>query len=294
MAIAAAEDWSKEYDKDPVAKAKLISQEAKLEGGIRSWMRDAADRVINKYVNWPAYVHQLRIQGGDSIKAFDFSYVFDDSQWDEEDQLFGQAVHDQIQLGITIGGQSGEQIYNKPIGITQTSQFITDAARQRVAQLVGKQVKKDGTVVDNPNSKMSVTDTTRAKIQQSIQTSYQLHEDQDAATKRLTGVIKDYPRAGVIARTEMVNAYQTGLHTFGKQSGATGKEWQDVGAEDQCADNSAQGVIPIDDTFDSGDDFPPAHPNCRCGDRLVYANEFDPNGDGGSGTDDGGDDDLSS
>jgi hypothetical protein len=294
MAIAAAEDWSKEYDKDPTNKAKLISQEAKLESGIRGWMRAAADRVVNQYVSWPAYVHQLRIQGGDSIKAFDFTYVFNDTMWNEEDQLFSQAVHDQIQLGITIGGQSGEQIYNKPIGITQTSQFITDAARSRVAELVGKRVQKDGTVVDNPNSKMSVTDTTRAKIQQSIQTSYQLHENQDDATKRLTGVIKDYPRAGVIARTEMVNAYQTGLHTFGHESGATGKEWQDVGAEDQCADNSAQGPIPIDDTFDSGDDYPPAHPNCRCGDRLLYANEFDPNGTATDTTGDEGGDDLSS
>jgi hypothetical protein len=295
MAIAAAEDWSKEYDKDPEGKAKLISQEAKLETGIRTWMRACADRVVTQYVNWPAYNHQLQVQARDNIKAFDYNYVFNDSAFDDEDSAFSAAVHDQILYGITIGGQSGEQIYNKPIGITQTSDFITAAARDRVAALVGKKVQKDGTVVDNPNSSMSVTDTTRAKIQQSIQTSYQLHENQDDATKRLSGTIKDYTRAGTIARTEMVNAYSTGLTSFAHESGATGKEWQDVGATDECADNSAEGIIALDDSFDSGDDQPPAHPNCRCGLRIVYSNEFDPSGDSSTDvTDDGGDDDLSS
>lgn len=276
MAIAAAEDWSKEYDKDPENKAKLIATEAKLETGIRTWMRAAADRVVNQYMNWPAYNHQLFLnkQAKDTIHAFDYGVVFNEDAFDSEDEAFAGGVHDQILLGITIGGQSGENIYNHPLGITQTSDFITAAARARVAELVGKKVNKDGTVVDNPNPKMSVTDTTRDQIQQSIQTSYQLHENQDAATKRLSAVVKDYPRAGVIARTEMVNAYSTGITTFAQQSGATGKEWQDVGATDECADNSADGPIALDDTFSSGDDQPPAHPNCRCGLRILYANEF--------------------
>jgi hypothetical protein len=33
----------------------------------------------------------------------------------------------------------------------------------------------------------------------------------------------------------------------------------------QCEENAAQGWIDADETFDSGDDEPPAHPNCECG-----------------------------
>jgi hypothetical protein len=31
-----------------------------------------------------------------------------------------------------------------------------------------------------------------------------------------------------------------------------------------CEANAEQGAIPVDDDFDSGDSYPPAHPNCRC------------------------------
>jgi len=31
-----------------------------------------------------------------------------------------------------------------------------------------------------------------------------------------------------------------------------------------CEANADQGAIPVDDDFDSGDGYPPAHPNCRC------------------------------
>jgi hypothetical protein len=43
-----------------------------------------------------------------------------------------------------------------------------------------------------------------------------------------------------------------------------------------CEDNEAQGAIPWDDEFDSGDMYPPAHPNCRC--AVASA---DPPDDGG-------------
>ena len=45
------------------------------------------------------------------------------------------------------------------------------------------------------------------------------------------------------------------------------KEWttaeDDLVSED-CEANGDQGPIGIDEAFDSGDDAPPAHPQCRC------------------------------
>src|SRR5208282_2235305 len=47
----------------------------------------------------------------------------------------------------------------------------------------------------------------------------------------------------------------------------SGKRWVTVGddaVEEICLANEDQGVIDLDEDFDSGDDAPPAHPNCRC------------------------------
>jgi len=76
----------------------------------------------------------------------------------------------------------------------------------------------------------------------------------------------DDSRAGMVARTEIIAANNSGNMLAYRESGvATGKEWL-LGEDpcDICIDNADQGVIPLDDDFDSGDDAPPAHPRCEC------------------------------
>jgi hypothetical protein len=46
-------------------------------------------------------------------------------------------------------------------------------------------------------------------------------------------------------------------------SGDTEKSWVG-GTCEACQENADAGWIPIDDAFPSGDDEPPAHPNCEC------------------------------
>ena len=75
-------------------------------------------------------------------------------------------------------------------------------------------------------------------------------------------------RASMIARTECARADCQGNLLAYKNSGlVSGKEWllgsEHVG-EDECNNNAAEGVIPLDQAFSSGDDAPPAHPNCVC------------------------------
>lgn len=81
--------------------------------------------------------------------------------------------------------------------------------------------------------------------------------------------IFDEDRADMIARTEVANANQQGALAGMKQAAGTGlyvtKEWYpDPQACDICLDNAAQGEIPYDEEFDSGDDAPTAHPFCEC------------------------------
>lgn len=277
--IAAAESWADSYAKDPKTHAKLIAVEGKLERSLRDYLRDLANRAPAKYINWMAYNQELANKKASSVRAadYDITVIFQSNMWDEQEPyIFQGAVHDPIVQGVTVGAQAGEAIYNKPLGMTSSFDSIINAARQQSASLVGKKVKKDGTVVNNPNAKMNVTDTTRSLIQKSIATSLQLNETQEQAVTRLqsSSGIKDYQRATNIARTESVRSYSNGITAFGVESGATGKEW-DVSGDpcDICAPlDGAQ--APIDEDFDGGYDAPPAHPSCRCGIRLMYANEY--------------------
>jgi hypothetical protein len=78
-------------------------------------------------------------------------------------------------------------------------------------------------------------------------------------------------RAQLIAVTEVGNAYQAaGLATV-RNAMDTGlkfeKKWSNTGdsrVSQGCLDNTAQGWLDIDDTFQSGDDRPLRFPGCRC------------------------------
>ena len=84
-------------------------------------------------------------------------------------------------------------------------------------------------------------------------------------------------RAHGIAVTEIGNAYTAGNYAVGEELRDAGltmqKAWSTMGDEklcDLCQGNEAEGWIPFDDPFFSGDARPLAHPYCRC-DILMKA-----------------------
>jgi phosphohistidine phosphatase SixA len=89
------------------------------------------------------------------------------------------------------------------------------------------------------------------------------------------GVDGQTSRAESVAVTEVSGAYHDGgAEAAAEVDGAVLKSWD---TEDDpcetCQANSDQGEIPEDGTFDSGDDEPPAHPNCRCSVSYRLADE---------------------
>lgn len=73
-------------------------------------------------------------------------------------------------------------------------------------------------------------------------------------------------RAATIASTEINRAIS--FATVEKLEG-DGYEYKRVilspdACDEVCVPNADQGAIPLDDDFDSGDAYPPFHPNCRC------------------------------
>lgn len=72
-------------------------------------------------------------------------------------------------------------------------------------------------------------------------------------------------RAKMIATTEMNGAFSTAALEKMQGLGIEYKKWIAEGdACEICSGNEDDGPIPVDDSFSSSDDAPPAHPNCRC------------------------------
>lgn len=266
VVIRAAEDWSKEYRKDASIHAKLIRVEARLERVLRRYFIDYSERAPN-YIDWFKYAEALQ-----KVNAAEFmiDVLIEDGPIGLEDKFLIQVLYEPIAEGTQLGFDFGESITSRTLGLSRTSDLVQKTAMQSIAELVGMKLDPSGVLVRNKNSNYSITETIRKDIRRSIATSINLSEDQKAATKRLQKVIKNPKRAAVIARTEAVNSFQGGLLSMGQTSGAVGKKWQSVNFSDICGDNDRIGPIPINAKFPSGHLSPVAHPNCRCGMRLIY------------------------
>jgi SPP1 gp7 family putative phage head morphogenesis protein len=137
-----------------------------------------------------------------------------------------------------------------------------------------------GELIENPNPKWAITDSTRDMLRETISNSL----EEGPTVKDLAAAIEDSAafsadRAELIARTEIATAHNEGSLDGYKAASAAGiaiqKEWLDSDGCDECSENADAGPIDLDDTFPSGDDCPPAHPNCRCAISPVVASEQD-------------------
>ena len=174
--------------------------------------------------------------------------------WKGEAVDFTKAVIDAItQLTVT-GAQFGVLEYGIPYEATPLTEWVLTVAGEHTAGLVS-----------------GVTDTNRKLIQQAIKKGIKEEEEDVAAmTERIGRYIASPVRAEMIAQTESVNAYQTGLKNFAKETGAVSKTWEALaGACKVCSPIDGQ-IVGIDELFGNGSDRPSAHPRCRCGVIYVY------------------------
>lgn len=100
------------------------------------------------------------------------------------------------------------------------------------------------------------------------------YDDAVKAIKDTFQSMKD-SRAETIAKTELADAYNQAMLSSAKESGDLLKTWNldGEGCEEICQPNAEDGAIGLDEDFSSGDDAPPAHPNCDCSIGFVRASE---------------------
>lgn len=182
-------------------------------------------------------------------------------------------------LGIDLSEVASDSVNEvmAQLGVTDASDLVNKVsdravatARDRAAEMVGMQW--DGnTLVPNPNAEWVITDTMRDSIRNTIAQGLEDNIGTLAisdAIEALGGFSAD--RAALIAHTEVARANSTAsLDSYRAARDdlgiATKKAWL-LGPEpcEICQSNADDGEINIDDDFSSGDDAPPAHPNCEC------------------------------
>jgi hypothetical protein len=115
---------------------------------------------------------------------------------------------------------------------------------------------------------IAVTDTTRELLRGLVVEAIDKGWSTDALSEAISNATAfSEARADMIARTEIAIANVEGSMLAYRESGVVDKKvWllaQDNPCE-VCIANAEQGMIDFNDRFDSGDEAPPAHPNCRC------------------------------
>lgn len=155
-------------------------------------------------------------------------------------------------------------------GLTgQVNQASLDYAKNRAAEMVGKKWV-DGELVDNPDAEWVITDSTRDDLRGIIGDVYSGDlEASDLSDAIMNAGSFSEDRADLIARTETIKANAQGSlegYRAARDAGVKVKKaWNpDAGACPICQENGDAGAIDLDEDFPSGDDAPPAHPNCEC------------------------------
>jgi SPP1 gp7 family putative phage head morphogenesis protein len=186
--------------------------------------------------------------------------------------------------------------FGRPRRITRASELrkdvLTDEEQRRRQRLQEQEDEADiGVSVDLVNERAAewaatraaalvtdISDNTRDMLQSAVADAIEQGMGSRELAERISGSLGfSEARAETIARTELIRASNAAALEAFKQSGVVdGKSWLTAGddqVEEDCEMNEADGVIPLDDDFSSGDDSPPSHPNCRCALQAEFLDE---------------------
>lgn len=154
-----------------------------------------------------------------------------------------------------------------------TSAFVNQTPPREIAGMIDRQVGLF------PRWANAVENRYQTSLTSFIGSGMSVAEAQDRA-KALADAYRERlidKRCQMIARTETIRAANEGRAQAWAQAvdaglidpATTTKEWvAEADACDDCAELDTEQVL-LDDSFSSGDEMPPAHPNCRCSAVLV-------------------------
>ncbi len=237
-------------------------QERKTVRYHRGALTKEAHKTLRKVAD--SVAHQMRGHGTKAQAPLDMSVTFDLSDFEGLRAPLTKAmkaVHsDGYNYGHQIAGTADDE--EQEALFEQGNTVAADYTRERVDFLLGTKDSQGG----------ELQAATRKAIQRLItEASENGMSEADVADMLETDFAFSANRAMMIARTELRRADAHGNLSAYKDGGSEGKQWlTSPDACPECIANAEQGAIPISDPFASGDEAPPAHPNCRC--DIIPAN----------------------
>jgi hypothetical protein len=186
-----------------------------------------------------------------------------ETDWaDLPEQLQNDLADVAIEAGQTGLDQVGIDI--KAV-INRVNSIAANYAETRAAEMVGMRWD-DGKLVQNPNAKWAISDTTRDRLRTIAQQAFEDETSmQELVDRILAADAFSESRAEMIARTEVAMAQGRGNLAGWKASGLVEEVSWILSADHDpllscnCQENADHGPFPIDELPDF-----PDHPNCMC------------------------------
>lgn len=141
------------------------------------------------------------------------------------------------------------------------------------SKLVAQLEKRTTFLLDSMDE--TTLESVRVALVNGISKDLTISEIQTSIHAKFQDEISPY-RAEMITRTEFANAATVVSKETYTKNGVEQWQWiQPAGDDDDvCTENDGE-IVDIGDTFPSGDDRPPAHPNCKCDVIPVLPKDFD-------------------
>ena len=156
--------------------------------------------------------------------------------------------------------------------ISEVNSVAGKWAHERAAEMVGRKWV-DGKLVENPNAKWAISETTRTDLRSIVEDAFQ----HNTSMRELSSAIQEAgafseARAMMIAKTEAASAEHNGNLAGWRQGGVESVNWtmsddHDDSLDCDCPDNEDGSPYPLDEVPSY-----PCHPLCMCSlsvDRLT-------------------------
>jgi hypothetical protein len=181
-------------------------------------------------------------------------------EWDSFRQDLEPVLGEAFLDGEVLAQKAGE--VEVEFGLTEEA--ATEYARARGAELVGKRVLPDGSVVDNPNPKWAISQTVRDHVRTVVSDAFDKGWTERQLSDAITGPSFWINRSDLIARTETAFALNSGaLDTY---EGAGLEEVDVIDGTGCLPDGHNEAVAGVDGerwTTEKAREHRIGHPNCR-------------------------------
>ena len=238
---------------------KQLQARSEMENVLASFLQKTGNQIAAKIRGF------AKVTKADDEETFDPQALLDivlPIDWAPLLQKLGPYM-DEIAVQAAVKALRGVGVSDANI-ISFVNQAASDWASDRAAEMVGMRRLANGDLIENPDARWAISETTRDDIRELVTNAFLEKSSLRDLAKQVQEAGTFAPsRAKMIARTESKRAQTQGNITGWRESKVVGQvELQlsnDHDHDDECDEAADGGPYELDDAPDV-----PLHPNCEC------------------------------